>query len=418
MRRRRTLRLSAALCAALALGVATRPAAAGGMYRHETEHYEVRTDLGPEFAELVGRHMEEMYTEYSRRFRDYGESESEFNVRVFSSRPAYTRAIPPQANGSTGVFVSRGRLLAAHAENRTTEEVLRTLYHEGFHQFMWEVISRNPPAWINEGIAEYFAEATWNGNSFELGIVPTERLVILQRAMREGRLVPFGRLFTMDGDQWIQTMQTDRRRASLYYSQAWSVVQFLAHADGGRHAEMLNRFLKEVSDGADSEEALTKVFGADLAAFRRAWADYVLSLEPSPKFKCRDRMESLLLLAGELYDDPRECRDVSELRRRLQRSRYRWRITRPTGEVIDSGDSEQVNALFHCPLDDEGRRASYAVVTNRRSGMPVLVCNHHPGFVLLAYYERGADGWEVTIEEQVRQTLKPGLRRAIEAAYR
>jgi hypothetical protein len=51
--------------------------------------------------------------------------------------------------------------------------------------------------------------------------------------------------------------------------------------------------------------------------------------------------------------------------------------------------------------------------------MPVLACNHHPGIVILAYYEKQPDGeWKPQIEERVREMLQPDLRRAIVAASR
>ncbi len=387
-------------------------------HEYETEHYTISTDISADYAHLVARHMEEIFEEYTRRFSGLGEMRRKFDVVVYASRESYDRAVPESVRGSTGVFIAHKRLLAAHAGERTTEEVLRTLYHEGFHQFMWEAISRDPPAWLNEGVAEYFAEATWNGRKFQVGLVPTMRVHTVREAIREGTYIPLDRLFSMDSDQWLQTMQMERRRASLYYSQSWSIIHFLAHAEIGRYSHMLNAYVRDLANGRKEPEAFVAAFGDDLAAFEREWARYVMELEPSEKFRCRDNIEAILLLARVIYTDPTDFKKIDSLRNVVLRERrYRWQITRPTGEVLTSEDTDRVARLFRCPHDQEGHGISYGLVRKLADDMPIVVCDHHPGVVILGYYEREASGgFRPVIEEQVRETLRPDLRRAIEVA--
>jgi hypothetical protein len=213
-------------------------------------------------------------------------------------------------------------------------------------------------------------------------------------------------------------VRTDGKRASLFYSQTWSIVHFLIHADNGRYTEMLNSYLKGIAAGRDPKRSFTAVFGEDLNAFQTAWANYVLSLEPSPKFTCRDNMESIMLLAQMVHDDVREFEAVSDLRRLLYtRQRYRWEITRPTGEKLMSSDRRAVAALFRCPLDDTDGTVSHLVVRIPGSNMPMLVCDHHPGIIIKAYFQQERGGTRVVVEEQVRETVSVDLRRAMQQAY-
>lgn len=387
-------------------------------FKERTAHYLVKTDISPAFARIVASHMEEIFAEYSRRFKDYGRMKDRFNVAVFGTEQEYLKAVPPQVKGSTGVFVSYDFLLAAHHQDRTDEEVLRTLYHEGFHQFMYHVVSRDCPVWLNEGLAEYFSEATWNGQGFTTGQVPTMRLHTVQKAIAEGRYIPLRDLFAMDATRWLQNVRTDSHRADLHYSQAWSVAHFLIHAQGGRYAGMLDRFLREISEREDPEEAFRVSFETDAAAFERVWAQYVMSLRPSPKFRCRDNMEALMLLAKLIYRDRREFESVPDLRRGLlRRSRYRWEITRPTGERIASDQTEEVAKLFRCPYHQGDHGVSYVLVRHIGTSLPMLVCDHHPGVIIKAYYRQTPAGdLKVQVEEQVRETVSEDLRRAIMAA--
>jgi len=407
--------LRAVLCAALLALVWAGAAHAGPkLFKEQTEHYAIETDVSPEFARLVGAHMEEIFKEYSHWFGNYGEMTLRFRVAVFDDEEQYWKVTPPQVKGSTGVFVSYDQLLAAHRHGRTTEEVLRTLYHEGFHQFMYNLVSRECPVWLNEGLAEYFAEATWNGQGFTTGQVPTLRLHTVQSAIARGRYIPLAQLFTMDPDRWLQNVSTNSHRADLFYSQAWSLAHFLIHAEGGRYAGMLSRFLRELSEREDQEDAFCVSFGTDVRGFEAAWAQYVMSLKPSPKFRCRDNMEALMLLARLVYEDPRTFESVSDLRRRLLHGRrYGWQITRATGETLKWNQTEEVAKLFRCPYHQEGG-ISYVVVRHMPTQMPILICNHHPGVIIKAYYRPTPHGGlAVAVEEQVRDTVPEDLKQAI-----
>jgi len=395
-------------------------AAGAGVFRYESNHYTVETDTSPRFAEVVGRHLEQILNEYSLRFPDYGKVSQHFNVEVFRTEEEYLARVPDNVRGSTGIFVSSQSLLAAHCQNRTAEEVLRTLYHEGFHQFMYFQVSRDCPIWLNEGMAEYFSEATWNGQGFITGLVPTIRLFTVQQALKNGNYVRLSEFFKMGLDQWLQHVSTDTRRASVHYSEAWSVVQFLLHADGGRYAPMLAQFVKEISQGIGQEQAFERCFGTTIGRFEAAWARYVMSLQPSPKFRCRDNMEAILLLAKMAYGDPRKLEDLGSLRTEvLYGRRLRWEITRPTGEKVSSDHGDQVAALFRCPFDEAGGRVSYLLLRDQQTGSPMLICDHHPGFIIKAYFAYSDSGdLRPVVEEEVRETVTDDLRRAIANAVR
>jgi hypothetical protein len=160
------------------------------------------------------------------------------------------------------------------------------------------------------------------------------------------------------------------------------------------------------------------VFGENLPVFEAAWANHVLSLRPSPKFECRDNMQSIMALAKMAYSDVREFDAVSDLRRLLYtRQQYRWEMVRPSGERLASSDRETVAALFRCPLDNSGATVSHLVVRIPGSNMPMLVCDHHPGIIIKAYFQQERDGTRVVVEEQVRETVTADLRQAMQQAY-
>ena len=387
----------------------------------KTPHYNVTTELGPEFTRIVADHMEHIFQEYSRRLSQFDTQTNErFNVRVYATQSGYESAMPRSLTGSSGAFVAHLRLLATYKGDRTREDVLRTLYHEGFHQFMYRCISSKCPLWLNEGLAEYFAEATWNGRGFETGQVPPERLKIIQEAIRHREYLPFSSLFALKQRSWLRTVHMNRSQASLQYCQAWSAVHFLIHGDQGRYFNRLMGYLKSINTGMDSDTAFKKHFGQDMAGFDHAWRNYVMNLRPDAKHQCKRNMRLLLHLAQRAYDTPRDFRSLSHYRNMLLTDRrVEWSVTSAYGETFSSSDSRRAADLFRCPFDPADRDTSYVLMRDKRTGLPTLFCVHHSGVIIKGYYRRGPGGeYKVEVEEQVDSTLPPGLKQSIRAKLR
>ena len=402
------------------VAVAVASFAAGRAHLVETEHYNVRTDVDERFTRLVGEHMEAIYGEYAVRLKGYElKVHGKFQVRVFARREDYDAAVPAPLAGSAGAFVSADRLLAACKEGRTDEQVFRTLYHEGFHQFLYCCVSQDCPLWVNEGLAEYFSEATWNGRSFSTGQVPAGRLFVITRAVNANEHIPLEALFRMESREWLRNMKGLRTAASLQYCQAWSVVHFLIHAEDGRRGTLLLDYLRRVSEGMDHERAFERSFSSYIAAFERAWKSYVLRLRPGPDQVCRGNLEILAFIAMKIYGTPERFTSLQHLHERLTDRRLEWYVVTSYGERVASSDSQRTASLFMCPYDRKRRGASYILLRNAQTGLPELYCNHHRGIVVRAYYVRRPDGeCEVEVEQVVRKTLEPALVRKLEAESR
>ncbi len=386
-----------------------------GFYETETPHYRIHTDVSPEFAKLVGEHMEEIYEAYTRRFRGFEiRRHGRFDVKVFTRKADYEAAVPRELRGSTGAFVSRDRLLAAYKEGWTDEVVFRTLYHEGFHQFMFTGIVRNPPLWVNEGMAEYFAEATWNGRSFSTGRVPARRLNTMRKALRRGEHIPLARLFAMEEGAWLANVRAGHTEVSLQYTEAWSMVHFLTHADGGSYRPRLLTYLRLLGDGMDRTRAFQESFGAGTAALERAWTAYVMKLKIDPDDVCRRNLETLAYLAKLIHKDPRRFRSLVYLRSRLLDSRSEWCMESSDGHRITSGQREEVRGLFHCPRVNGRPAISYLALKDPQTRLPLLACTRHRGVVMLARYMSKPDGaYRVAVEQVVRATLPTALKKAL-----
>jgi len=385
-----------------------------------TDHYVVRTDINETFTTLVSRHMEAILAEYERRLSSIGgEVNKRFEVTVYGNRQDYDGAVPPGAAGSQGAFVPQLKLLVAYLGDRTKEDVLRTLYHEGFHQFLWESGVNDAPIWLNEGLAEYFSEATWNGLSFTTGQLPEVRLRIVQEASRNGTLIPLDMLFSMGSGDWIRHVHLDHSRASVQYNQAWSIVYFLIHVQGGKHQRALSDYLKSSQAALEPVATFEKIFRTTLPSFARAWQSYVMQLRPDAKSRCRRNMELIMALALATSGDPRHFQSLEELRGNLVSRLGSGRVTITRGREKAHLAKEDVLALFKCPEDKTQARISYVLLRRKETGLPVLLCPHHGGIIIGAYYRASPpDGYTVRVEEHVRQTLPADLLKALRRQFR
>ena len=141
-------------------------------------------------------------------------------VRIYASRDEYLDAL--ETDGMTNMTWSAAywspqrRELVAYLSANGEAELMRTIRHEAFHQYLSyaaSMIATSP--WFNEGYAQYFEDdesADW-GEGFDLSDENVDRM----SAAIPGVLM-------MDYEQFYDGSDLERR---FKYRLAWSVVRFL-----------------------------------------------------------------------------------------------------------------------------------------------------------------------------------------------
>jgi hypothetical protein len=247
------------------------------MRKYDTPYYQLYTDLGEADAREADLRMTRMFEEYQRRTAGFaGQVKGKFPFYLFKSKEDYLAAGAPQ--GSSGVFIQAGgaNWLMAAAGQRTSAYTWHIVQHEGFHQFIAATIPNEIPVWANEGLAEYFGEGIWTGDGFVTGLVSQERLEEVQAALRERRVKPFAQMLAMSAQAWGSKLEYSN------YTQAWAMVHFLAHGDGGKYQAPFVQFMLKVGRGAAPDAAWRDVFGKDTAAFEQRFSAYWLGLPQNP----------------------------------------------------------------------------------------------------------------------------------------
>jgi hypothetical protein len=261
------------LCLAHATGTARAQSVEGvDLPTYDTKYYAIHTDLTGDALREAKLRMTKMAEEYRARTRGFfGAADQKLPFYLFRhAKDYYATGVPEE---SAGVFT--GTVLLALAGEKTDLQTWHTIQHEGFHQYVYSVIGSNLPIWLNEGLAEYFGEGLFTGDAFVTGLIPPWRLARVQKTLKAGDFVPLRSMMNLPTDEWNAKLSVNN------YDQAWSMVQFLAHADDGRYQRAFGAFIADVGRGKQWQIAWRDHLG-DIDAFEARWKAYLSNLPEDP----------------------------------------------------------------------------------------------------------------------------------------
>lgn len=143
---------------------------------------------------------------------------------------------------------------------------LRIVFHEYAHLVVSNVV-RSLPAWLNEGLAEYYStyEVSDGGREAVLG----RPLIHHLQRLNETSLLKLQDLLNVDHRS---PLYNEAERRSVFYAQSWALTHRLLRGSPPRTSE-LARYLQRVSEGIEPMQAWQQAFGA--ANMQRELEDYV-----------------------------------------------------------------------------------------------------------------------------------------------
>ena len=367
----------------------------GRLHKKRTAHYNLQCDVSAAFTKEVAMHLEAIYREYYRRLRDFGGKIAErFEVHIYQKKEDYLKLVGPNLAGTAGIYIPRKKLLAAYVGPMTYEEVLRTVYHEGFHQFTDAFLGgiQLMRPWVSEGMAQLFEDATWANRKFEIGEIPSYRLHVLNNVRKADKWIRLRDLVEMDHREWGANVQTDRMLAMAGYQESWSVVHFLVYANRGKYRKALINYLRYLNKGEAALAAFRKAFGTNMSGFESKWMAYVKSLKPSPKFQCRENLSLIGLLLDDAAVTPSMPTDMSAYKDFVVNLfKTRGLAITPYGrDPISSKSPKAIEGLFQCPIHENADKEQSYVLNMDTNATSVagrlktasIQCLHHGSVTL------------------------------------
>ena len=145
-------------------------------------------------------------------------------VRVFRSREEYLAYVGIEQKWTAALWSPRRRELVLYHTGEGIPELLATVWHEAFHQYLayaGAMLSSSP--WFNEGHAKLFEHATFDGKG---GLVlrrdPEAAAYVQTYAAELAEVLPD--VFEMDYDAFYDGAAAD---VQAKYRLAWSIAYFL-----------------------------------------------------------------------------------------------------------------------------------------------------------------------------------------------
>ena len=173
-------------------------------------------------------------------------------------------------------------------------------YHAVYHEYTHALMHVNfppLPAWLDEGLAEFYGNTSISEKEFRMGAADRAHLLLLQQS----KLIPVGVLLGIDHSS---PYYNEQNRASLFYAESWALVHFLMVDPYARKEQLLWHFLQAWQQSGKQGEAARqtlgdlKRFGERIESYARQSAFYVVRL-PSSAQANEKRYESRPMTRGE-----------------------------------------------------------------------------------------------------------------------
>jgi hypothetical protein len=238
-------------------------------HRAETTHYIVVGTAPPAVLLRLGRDMDFMYEAYDREFRGiFAEPDAEQDKRKSKSsrkkrRPSSKRRgnqrqtatapahvgpkhhlviladendfrtwtqqyIPKALPWVDAFFTASLRAVVIHLKEDGLEGAYPLLFHEGFHQFLFQYVP-DAPVWLDEGLAVHYEQARPSRNGWRFP--PHEgRFRFCARKLDARQLTPLNQLFAMDQKTFYggqMRHDPEGEQAGQHYSEAYTLLYMM-----------------------------------------------------------------------------------------------------------------------------------------------------------------------------------------------
>ncbi|NJN14128.1 MAG: hypothetical protein HC813_00185 [Planctomycetes bacterium] len=203
----------------------------------KTRTFEFRTTLPDDiFAEF--QDLFETYFDFFSKFWRIRPS-TRFGkpvIHIYHDEETYYQ-VSGAPRGAVGYYVPTTRQLHFYYDREHRDFAIDVMFHEGNHMLTHMVNEKvHYPAWLNEGMAEYFGASHWDPETktMELGGLQSGRLAALITYIENG--------------QWmgIETLMKSGATLELY-SWGWSLCHFLM--TDARYSDKFKRYFVAVGKG-------------------------------------------------------------------------------------------------------------------------------------------------------------------------
>jgi TPR repeat protein len=192
------------------------------------------------------------------------------------------------------------------------------IFHEYIH-FLNSLNFRELPVWLGEGLAEYYASATFDSDEVIVGRPAVWHI----ESLRAGAFIPLETFFAIDHES-LEYRRHDR--AGTFYGQSWAAVHYLLSDKTGERGRRLSDFMRRIAEGVPSLDAAKAAFG-DLAILDKELQGYIRRFQ----FMGRKLALSGVPAQESFATRPLSRAEALSLQAQLHLGAGRWTEARATG---------------------------------------------------------------------------------------
>lgn len=204
-------------------------------------------------------------------------------IRLFASGEEYQRYVGPDYAWSGGLWMpSRRELVIRPLESRNRreerEQVLRTVQHEAFHQYLFHAFDgrQDIPAWFNEGYAVLFEHAEIRAG--RLRFLESDSQAAYLEQLAANNALNLRRLMQLSYAEFYAVAAPEHVRRT-HYATAWGLVYYLlkgtdSHPDPA-YGQLLPHLAATLAEGGHTHPAMhARLRTIDLTQLETAMAEF------------------------------------------------------------------------------------------------------------------------------------------------
>lgn len=200
------------------------------------------------------------------------------HLLLFPDAPSYysygQAAVGMDLSKTTGFYTPHNNQAVTYVAN-DREQTLESASHEGTHVIVAGILG-STPFWLNEGLAEYFAELRVQAQYAEVH-VKADWLWLARKSVSEGYPAKLEDVLSLQAEGWRSDKQAE------HYAIGWSLVYFLMGSQQGRAT--LSQLMQGLADSYcksfDASAALAQAYDGGLRALQRDF--YAWLADPAEK---------------------------------------------------------------------------------------------------------------------------------------
>lgn len=226
-------------------------------YETRSEHFRVITNTTMEHGQEVAHNFEQIRAVFRDQFPKLRlDSGKEVVIFVTADKETFLQLCPYwEADGRAslaGFFqdTQYRHYILLRADEKAA---MKTAFHEYAH-LVFELNYDFLPSWLNEGMAEYFAQVQILPQEIHLGKPYTSRLFELNRV----GLMPLDDLLAADKEY---THYDKNGQQGVFYAQSWLLVHYLLLSEEGQTHQYFNKLMGSLARRLPTKAAFRQIVG-------------------------------------------------------------------------------------------------------------------------------------------------------------